>query len=78
MKMSMTWGGRTLLALYSLVGGLVLSLPGCKNYDVDGRPTMRDHVPSHKSASAARLNETPALRAGLSSTAQDIEHSVGR
>lgn len=70
--------GRTRLIPYAFVGGIALLLQGCKNYDVDGRPTMRDHVPSHKSASAARLNETPALRAGLSSTAQDIEHSVGR
>ena len=65
---------------------------GCRHYDVDNRPSLRDEapedavdpsqhlrrgLPKDPSDASARMRMSPGQRSGLTSTAQEIEHNLG-
>jgi len=53
-----------------------LVLCGCRQYEVQGS-RLRAPAPRDPNAAAARLRLRPGLRAGMSETSQDVEHSLG-
>ena len=68
-------------AVRRLLGAVLVAaalLPGCRQYATSNGPTLRDQVPQDTSGASARLRvKSPGQRTGMSSTAQDIERSVG-
>jgi len=67
---------RRLACVLFIALAATLAPVGCRQYDVQGSK-VRGYVPRDTSEASARMRVDPGLRSGLSSTAQDIERSVG-